>query len=582
VTRRTLLAAAVAVAVAVAFADSSIVVLALPELYARFDTSIEGVAWVITSYNLVLAICALALVLVVHHVRANLLLAAGTVLFLGASIACALADSIGFLIAARSVQGLGGALLLAGSLPVLGTLAGSTARGVAIWTLAGTFGAAVGPALGGVLTQIFDWRAIFVFQAPVAGAALLATFGAHVAAILREGWRPSLWRTVPGNVALALLSGALVGTLFLGVLLVIDVFGLTPIQGAAVVSAIPATALLARALAARLPAALAIASGAVLLAAGLIGLGFLPSSDLGYTLASFALCGLGLGLAVPGLSHAVLRGEGGIARNATLTVGVRHLGLVLALAIGAPLLAGDLLAGANEDPARSRYPRRARARAEGRDPGLRGLVRRGRCGDRRCRAAGARRLGRDDRTGRHQDLPTVVPVLRAARGARARADPRVPEAVGGVNRRMALGVLVALFVGAAGLITLEFANGAADAGALAIRDPCEPRSAFTGEGVDATLQRIVSDGLDGAACELGTTREELVLSLAPGSGVEAIPWDDETIELAVRAGLLESIDSAEQRGSLNALLAVALRQVVEHAPVQWLIDGGQGIAGLFD
>src|SRR6185436_18195278 len=108
VTRRALLVAAVAVAVAVAFADSSIVVLALPELYARFDTTIEGVAWVITSYNLVLAICALALVLVVHHARANLLLAAGTLLFLAASIACALADSIGLLIAARSVQGFGG------------------------------------------------------------------------------------------------------------------------------------------------------------------------------------------------------------------------------------------------------------------------------------------------------------------------------------------------------------------------------------------------------------------------------------------------------------------------------------------
>ena len=52
-----------------------------------------------------------------------------------------------------------------------------------------------------------------------------------------------------------------------------------------------------------------------------------------------------------------------------------------------------------------------------------------------------------------------------------------------------------------------------------------------------------------------------------------------TVERAVRAGLLESIDDAEQRGSLNALVAVALRQVVEHAPVQRLIDGGQDIAG---
>jgi MFS family permease len=347
VTRRSPLLAAVAVAVAVAFADSSIVVLALPELYATFDTTIEGVAWVITSYNLVLALCALALVLVTHRIRATLLLGVGTVVFVAASIACALSTSIDVLIAARSAQGLGGALLLAGSLPILGALAGSTVRGVAIWTLAGTFGAAVGPALGGALTQAFDWRAIFVFQAPVAGTALLATFGSHVAAILEEGWRPRLWRTVPANLALALLSGALVGTLFLGVLLVIDVFGFSPIQGAAVVSVIPAATLLARPLAAHLPVVVAVASGALLLAAGLVGLALLPSSALGYTLASFALCGFGLGLSVPGLTHAVLGGEGGIGRRATLTVGVRHLGLVLALAVGAPLLAGDLLAAAD-------------------------------------------------------------------------------------------------------------------------------------------------------------------------------------------------------------------------------------------
>jgi hypothetical protein len=151
-----------------------------------------------------------------------------------------------------------------------------------------------------------------------------------------------------------------------------------------------------------------------------------------------------------------------------------------------------------------------------------------------------------------------------------------------MNPRIAIAALVALFVGAAGLIALELANGAANAGALAVRDPCEPRSSFPGEGLDATLQRIVLDGLDGAACELGTTREELVLSLAPSSGVEQLPWDDEAIELAIRAGLLESIDDAERRGSLNGFVAIVLRQVVERAPVQWLIDGGQGIASLLD
>lgn len=148
--------------------------------------------------------------------------------------------------------------------------------------------------------------------------------------------------------------------------------------------------------------------------------------------------------------------------------------------------------------------------------------------------------------------------------------------------RVALAALVALCVGAVALIGLELAAGAPDAGALAVRDPCHPRPPFPGQGLDATLQRIVLDGLDGAACELGTTREELVLSFAPSSGVEPIPWDDETIERAVRSGLLEAIDDAERRGSLNALVAFALRELVERAPVQWLVDGGQGIAGLFD
>ena len=149
-------------------------------------------------------------------------------------------------------------------------------------------------------------------------------------------------------------------------------------------------------------------------------------------------------------------------------------------------------------------------------------------------------------------------------------------------RRQAIAGLVALFVGAAALIGVELANGAADAGALATADPCGERSPFPGEGFDAVLQRIVLDGLDGAACELGTTREELVLSLSPSATSGPPRWDDETIERALRAGLLAAIADAEARGSLNALAAVLLRELVERAPVQWLVDGGQAVAGLFD
>jgi hypothetical protein len=147
------------------------------------------------------------------------------------------------------------------------------------------------------------------------------------------------------------------------------------------------------------------------------------------------------------------------------------------------------------------------------------------------------------------------------------------------RHRGAVGAVAALLAGAVALLALEIANGAIDAGELAVHDPCLPRTAYPGQGLDATVQRIVIDGLDGAACELGTTREEIVLSLAPSEG-EPSRWDDETIERSLRAGLTASIDDAEQRGSLNALVAALLRQVVQRAPVQWLIDGGQGLAGL--
>jgi predicted MFS family arabinose efflux permease len=334
-----------AAAVAIAFADSSIVVLALPQLYGEFDTSITGVAWVVTAYNAAVAAAALILVLFVHRLEAARVLAAGLVVFFAASVACAFADGLAFLVAARSVQGLGAALLLAGSLPVLAALRGSVVGGGRVWTLAGTFGAALGPALGGVLTQAFDWRAIFVAQAPVAALAFLAAVRARpgpVVVVLEEGWRPSLARTLPANVCLGLVFGALVGALFLAVLLVISVWSYSPIGGALVVSMLPAAALAARPLAGRLPHLTAVWSGAALLAAGLVGLALLPSASVGFALCALALCGAGLGMAVPLLSDAALVPGAGLTRSGTLPIGIRHLGLVLALASIAPILASEL------------------------------------------------------------------------------------------------------------------------------------------------------------------------------------------------------------------------------------------------
>lgn len=333
--------AVVAAVVGIAFADSSIVVLALPQLYGRFDTTITGVSWVLTAYNVAVAVTAIALVLFVHRLRAAVVLAIGIVLFLAASIACAAAGSLGFLIAARCVQGAGAALLLAGALPALVALTGSPAAAAGVWTLAGTFGAALGPALGGVLTQAFDWRAIFVVQAPVAGLALLAVRAAPDAE-LAEGWRPSLRKTIPANVCIGLLFGALVGVLFLAVLLVIVVWGYSPIGGAAIVSVLPVATLAVRPLERRLPSLYAICGGALLLAIGLVALALIPASHAGYVIAALLFCGAGLGLAVPFLSHAALDTRTDLTRTGTLTIGVRHLGLVLALGLIAPLLASTV------------------------------------------------------------------------------------------------------------------------------------------------------------------------------------------------------------------------------------------------
>ena len=121
-------------AVALAFADSSIVMLGLPEIYRDLDASIPGVSLVITGYNaVVVAVVALALIPVVRRVRPAVLVTLGLAVFLCSSLACGLVDSLTPLVALRSVQGLGAALLLAASLPVMALLTGSARSGRAWW-----------------------------------------------------------------------------------------------------------------------------------------------------------------------------------------------------------------------------------------------------------------------------------------------------------------------------------------------------------------------------------------------------------------------------------------------------------------
>jgi hypothetical protein len=141
--------------------------------------------------------------------------------------------------------------------------------------------------------------------------------------------------------------------------------------------------------------------------------------------------------------------------------------------------------------------------------------------------------------------------------------------------RTALALLLAAGVV---LVGVELGKGALHEPAPKLVNPCHPRGGRTG-GIDATIQRIVLDGLDGAACGLHTTREELVLSFAPEAGVRR-RWDQHTIEVAVRAGLRRSIDEAERRGDLPGFAASLMRDVVKRAPIGALVRGGIRLSDL--
>lgn len=140
-------------------------------------------------------------------------------------------------------------------------------------------------------------------------------------------------------------------------------------------------------------------------------------------------------------------------------------------------------------------------------------------------------------------------------------------------------ILTALLVGSLVLVMVELANGAAGAVSPAIAPPCEARQPFEGQGLDATVQRIVLEGLDGAACKLGTTREQLVLSLSPASRRER-PWSRHTIEVAVREGLVHAVDAEAQQGHIPALLVPLLHRLVRSTPLEKLIQGSIRLGSL--
>jgi predicted MFS family arabinose efflux permease len=331
----------VRLAVALAFADASIVVLALPQIVDRLHTTISHSTWVIMAYNLALIVTSALVATAGRRLPSTTTLVAGLIIFGLASIGCGASGSLGLLIALRCVQGVGGALVLAASLPVFAGAARPGDSPLHGWSAAAAIGAAIGPAAGGVLTQLFDWRSIFFAQAPVAAVAAVAVMivrrEAHREIAAQADRPPSELEPVAANLGLLLLSASLIGALFLVVIELINAWQLTPIGAAAVVSAIPLSTAATERLVRGRSAVLLGATGAVLLALGLVLLALPTHRQVALAVIGLVLCGAGLGLAYPGLTAAALQSGGSTTSRAAKTVAARDLGLVIGLLILTPV-----------------------------------------------------------------------------------------------------------------------------------------------------------------------------------------------------------------------------------------------------
>jgi len=153
-----------------AFIDGTVVNVALPALQASLNATVVDVQWVVEAYALFLAALLLAGGSLGDHFGRKRIYSIGVVLFALASVWCGLAPGVNQLIIARAVQGVGGALLVPGSLAIISASFDEDSRGKAIGTWSGftAITAAIGPVLGGWLIQNVSWRAIFFINVPLA------------------------------------------------------------------------------------------------------------------------------------------------------------------------------------------------------------------------------------------------------------------------------------------------------------------------------------------------------------------------------------------------------------------------------
>lgn len=185
--QRTIVLAACVLASTMAFVDGSALTVALPKLRAAVGADLASVQWVLNGYVLVLASLTLIGGALADSYGKARILALGCLIFAAASIACALAPNVGWLIAARVVQGAGAALLTPASLALIGATYPKEERNraVGVWAAASSLTTAAGPVFGGWLTETFGWQAVFWINPPIAAAAVALIY-AYAPADARE------------------------------------------------------------------------------------------------------------------------------------------------------------------------------------------------------------------------------------------------------------------------------------------------------------------------------------------------------------------------------------------------------------
>ena len=127
------------------------------------------------------------------------------------------------------------------------------------------------------------------------------------------------------------------------------------------------------------------------------------------------------------------------------------------------------------------------------------------------------------------------------------------------------------------LVGVYLAAGGASYTPEKSRNPCEPRPWHeNGGGLEGLAEEFTLSALDGAACQLGVTREQLARALATKENRERFSKrfhiDDEKLSKAIRAGLLRAIDDAEEHGRLNGIIAAPLRATVKNIPLEQGIE----------